>query len=217
MATEDESDDKLHQDTGLRLERLKGGLFELALVGATLVGIVALLVLFGYIAFDAFRPLTASAQWYLLYFGTLVTPTAAFTLYARSHPAVRSVNAKAFAVVFGTLAVSLLTYVVADAVSPYDVLLYLFFGTVPPILVYTVARVTDERTYSGPAIPVSILVGIAVAGGLYGLLRPLVGVVPPNGSRTSVLSPPLLQAYWGFSSPGDGPLGVDCTPQLPFL
>ncbi|MDZ7849684.1 MAG: hypothetical protein U5K70_02325 [Halodesulfurarchaeum sp.] len=148
-----------------------------SLVGATLVGIVALLVLFGYIAFDAFRPLTASTRWYLLYFGTLVTPTAAFTWYARRHPAVRAVNAKSFAVVFGVLAVSLVVYVVADAVSPYDVLIYLVFGTVPPILVYAYARLTGERTYSGPAIPISIIVGLAVAAGLYGVLRPLVGLL----------------------------------------
>jgi phosphate transport system permease protein len=174
MATEEGSADGLRQNSGLRLERLKGSLFEAALVGATLVAIVALLVLFGYVTFDAFRPLTASAQWYLLYFGTLVAPTAAFTWYARRHPAVRAVNAKAFAAVFGTLAVSLVTYVVADAVSPYDVFIYLLFGTIPPILVYTYARITDERTYSGPAIPVSIIVGIAIATGLYDVVRPLV-------------------------------------------
>jgi phosphate transport system permease protein len=174
MATEDESVDGLRRNTGLRLKRLKGSLFKATLVGATLVGIVALLVLFGYITFDAFRPLTASARWYLLYFGTLVAPIAAFTWYARRHPAVRAVNAKAFAAVFGTLAVSLVIYVVADAVSPYDVLIYLLLGTVPPLLVYTYARITDERTYTGPAIPISIIVGLAVAAGLYDVLRSLV-------------------------------------------
>jgi phosphate transport system permease protein len=178
MATEDESVNGLRRNTGLRLKRLKGSLFEATLVGATLVGIVALLVLFGYITFDAFRPLTASAQWYLLYFGTLVAPTAAFTLYARRNPAIRAVNAKAFAVVFGGLVVSLTTYVVADAVGPYDVILFILFGTVPPELVYLYARVTDERTYSGPAIPVSVILGIAVAAGFYDVLRPLVGLAP---------------------------------------
>jgi len=176
MATESEDVDKLRRASGTRRRQLKGRLFEAALLGATLVGIVSLLVLFGYTAFDAFRPLTASAQWYLLYFGTLVTPTAAFTWYARRNPAVRASNAKAFAVVFGALAVSLLTYVVADSVSPYDVLLYLLFGTVPPLLVGLYARITDERTYSGPAIPVAAVLGLAVAALLYDVLRPLVGI-----------------------------------------
>jgi len=184
MATESEDVDKLRRASGTRRRQLKGRLFEAALLGATLVGIVSLLVLFGYTAFDAFRPLTASAQWYLLYFGTLVTPTAAFTWYARRNPAVRAANAKAFAVVFGALAVSLLTYVVADSVSPYDVLLYLLFGTVPPLLVGLYARITDERTYSGPAIPVAAVLGLASLRCSTTFSAPS-SVSQPSGSRTS--------------------------------
>lgn len=177
MASDRTSIDSLRGSAGIRLERLKGRLFASALVGATLLGIVSLLVLFGYIAFDAFRPLTASTQWYLIYLGSLVAPTAAFTLYARHRPAVRAANAKAFAVVCGALLVSLLTYVVADALSPYDVLIYLLFGALPPILIGLYARRSQERTYSGPAIPVSIFLGTALAAGLYGVLRPIVGIV----------------------------------------
>lgn len=176
MATGTEDVGDIRQGTGTRLRRLKGLLFEAVLLGSTLVGIVSLLVLFGYIAFDAFRPLTASAQWYLLYFGTLVTPTAAFTWYARRNPAVRIANAKAFAVVFGGLALSLVTYVVADAVSPYDVLVYLLLGAIPPLLVGLYARLTDEQTYSGPAIPVAAMLGLGVAALLYDALRPVVGI-----------------------------------------
>ncbi|CCQ33580.1 Phosphate ABC transporter permease protein [Halorhabdus tiamatea SARL4B] len=179
MAAESEGAGRLRQATGTRLRRLKGSLFEATLLGATLVGIVSLLVLFGYIAFDTFQPLTASARWYLLYFGTLVAPTAAFTWYARRHPAVGRANAKAFAVVFGALAVSLVTYVVADAVSPYDVLVFLLFGAIPPLLVGVYGRVTDERTYTGPASPLASVAGLAVAALLYGVVRPLVGIAPP--------------------------------------
>lgn len=176
MATESEDTGGMHRATGTRLRRLKGQLFEGVLLGSTLVGILSLLVLFGYIAFDAFRPLTASVRWYLLYFGALVAPTAAFTWYARRHPAVRAANTMAFAVVFGSLVVSLVTYVVADAVSPYDVLIYLLFGVVPPLLVGVYGRVTDERTYTGPAIPVASVLGLGVAALLYGVLRPVVGI-----------------------------------------
>ena len=177
MATKQDTNEQIQRDTGFG--HLKGRLFEISLIGAILIGIASLLVLFGYIAFDAFRPLTASAQWYLLYFATLVAPTAAFTLYARRRPAVRAINAKAFAVAFGGSAASLTIYVVADAVSPYDVLIYLLFGIIPPILVGMYARTTGDTTYTGPAIPVSIIVGIAVAAGLYDLIRPVVGTITP--------------------------------------
>ncbi len=174
MTTDQDSD--FHQSTGLRLARLKGRLFEVVLVGATLVGIASLLILFGYIVFDAFQPQTASARWYLLYLGTLVTPTAAFTLYARRHPAVQATNAKAFAIVFGGFVASLVLFAVIDAVSPYDVLIYALFGSIPPALVYAYGHVTDDRTYTGPALPVSIILGIAVAAGLYDVVRPVIGI-----------------------------------------
>ena len=176
MATEEESTTTFRQDSQLRFARLKGRLFEAVLVGATLIGIISVLVLFGYIAFDAFQPLTASIQWYLVYFGTLVAPTSAFVLYARRHPAVRATNAKAFAAVFGGLLLGSVTYAVLDAVSAYDVLIYLLFGGVPPALVYAYAEITDEQTYTGPAIPLSVLAGLGVGAGLYGIIRPLVGI-----------------------------------------
>ncbi len=197
MALEHEPGDQLRDASGTRLRRLKGQLFEAALLGATLVGIISLVVLFGYISFDAFRPLSASTRWYLLYAGTLVTPTAAFTWYARRHPAVRTANAKAFAVVFGALTVSLLTYVIADAVSPYDVLLYLLFGAVPPLLVGVYARLTEDRTYTEPAIPLASVLGLSVAALLYGFLRPFVAIAAP------------WIAYYGITTlPVAGILGV---------
>lgn len=177
MATDGETVDSLRRSSSVRLERLKGRLFAVALVGATLIGIVSLAVLFGYIAFDAFQPLTASTQWYLIYLGTLLAPTAAFTLYARRHPPVRAVNAKTFAVICGALLVSLLVYVVAEALSPYDVFLYVLFGALPPALVAAYARQSTDRAYTGPAMVASVLLGTALAAGLYGVLRPIVGIV----------------------------------------
>jgi phosphate transport system permease protein len=173
MATESETVDQLRQATGTRLRQLRGQLFEATLLGATLVGIVSLLVLFGYLGFDAFRPLTASARWYLLYFGTLVTPTAAFTWYARRNPAIRSANAKSFAVVFGTLALSLVTYVVADSLSPYDVVIYFAFTTVPVLAILAYGRTRSNSRYVGPAIPVAAVVGVLSVSGVSPALRPL--------------------------------------------
>jgi phosphate transport system permease protein len=92
-----------------------------------------------------------------------VAPTAAFTLYARRRPAVRATNAKAFAAVFGGLLLSLVTYAVVDSLSPYDVFIYAVFVSLPPTLVLAYDRRTDDQTYTGPLIPVSILVGIGIA------------------------------------------------------
>ncbi|MFC7185817.1 phosphate ABC transporter permease PstA [Halorubrum yunnanense] len=176
MATEETTSDQLGQSTALRIQQLKGQLFEVALVAATLVGIVSLLVLFAQISNDAFRPRTASSTWFLVYFGTLVAPTAAFTLYARRRPAVRTANALAFAAVFGGLLLSFVTYVVVDALSPYDVFIYAFFASLPPVLVLAYDRTTDERTYTGPLIPVSIIVGVGVAALVDGPISGPLGV-----------------------------------------
>ena len=177
MAARDDAVGQLQRPSNLRFEQLKGRVFEGLLVGATLVGIVSLLVLFGYIAVDALGPMAASPRWYLLYFGTLVTPTAAFTLYARRRPAVRAANARAFAAVFGGLLVSLVVYAVADALGPTDVVVYLLFGGVPPVLVGVYARRGTDSTFVGPAVPVSIVVGVALAAGLYDVVRPIVGIL----------------------------------------
>ncbi|MFD1569893.1 phosphate ABC transporter permease PstA [Halorubrum laminariae] len=176
MATEETTSDQLGQSTALRIQKLKGQIFEVALVAATLVGIVSLLALFAQIASDAFQPGSASLTWFLVYLSTLVGPTAAFTLYARRRPAVRETNAKAFAAVFGGLLLSVVTYAVVDALSPYDVFTYAFFASLPPALVLAYDRTTDDQTYTGPAIPASIIVGIAVAALLYDLVRGPIGI-----------------------------------------
>ncbi len=176
MATEETPSDQLGRTTALRLQQLKGQLFEVALIAATLVGIVSLLVLFAQISNDAFRPGTASPAWFLIYLSTLVAPTAAFTLYARRRPAVRKTNAKAFAAVFGGLLLSLVTYAVVDSLSPYDVFIYAAFASLPPVLVLAYDRTTDDRTYTGPAVPVSMIVGTGVAAALYDLIRGPIGI-----------------------------------------
>ena len=176
MATEETTSDQLGRSTALRFQQLKGQLFEVALVAATLVGIVSLLALFAQIGSDAFQPESASATWFLVYLGTLVAPTAAFTLYARRRPAVRETNALAFAAVFGGLLLSFVIYAVVASLSPYDVFTYVFFASLPPILVVAYDRTTSDRTYTGPAIPASIVVGIAVAALLYDIVRGPIGI-----------------------------------------
>ena len=178
MATDETTGDQLRRTTGLRLQQLKGQLFEVVLVVATLVGILALLVLFAQISNDAFQLGTATPAWFLVYLGTLVAPTAVFTLYARRRSAVRKTNALAFAAMIGGLLLSFVVYAVVDALSPYDVFAYVLFASLPPALVFAYDRRTEDRTYTGPAIPVSIIVGIGIAALLYDLIRQPMEVAP---------------------------------------
>ena len=204
MATEETTGDQLGQTTGLRLQKLKGQLFEAALVAATLVGILALLVLFGYIANDAFRPRTASPAWFLVYLATLVAPTAAFTLYARRNPAVREANARAFAAVFGGLLLGLVTYAVVDALSSYDVFIYAFLASLPPALVLAYDRATGDRTYTGPAIPASVVVGVGVAAVLYDPVRGPIGAAAEWIMYFGLVTvPAALLAAWLIASRRD--------------
>jgi len=170
------SDERLRGGRSLRVRQLKERAFEAVLVGATLLGIVSLLALFVQIAVDAMGLDAAAPGWYLLYFGTLVTPTAAFALYVRRHGAARTASARAFAVVCGGTVGALLLYVVAQALSPYDVLVYAIFAAVPPLVVAAYGRTRGDERYVGPAIPLAVLVGVLSAAGLGPVLRPVVAV-----------------------------------------
>ena len=177
MAADEEFLSDLSGSRALRLVRFKGRVFEIALIGATLLGIVALLALFVQISVDAIGPFAASPEWFLLYFGTLVTPTAAYTLYIRGRPEVRRANGRAYAATFGGLVVGLTLFVVADALSPYDVLLFALFGAVPPIAVWGIGQRVERTSYLGPAIPVSIVGGLVLGALSYPVLRPLAGIL----------------------------------------
>ncbi|UWG47377.1 ABC-type phosphate transport system, permease component [Halanaeroarchaeum sp. HSR-CO] len=178
-------------DAALRLAKLKGRLFEVGLVAATLIGILSLLILFVQISIDAIGPFAASPQWYLIYLGTLLAPTAAYTLYIREQPAARDANGRAFAAAVGGLVLALTAFVVIDALSPYDVLIYALFAAVPPIAVWTAGRRVERSTYIGPAIPVSIVVGLVVAAVTYGVIRPMVGILATWIAYVIVISVPV--------------------------
>jgi phosphate transport system permease protein len=195
MAAETETEG-LGRTSDLRWKRIKGALFEGGLVAATLVGILSLVVLFGYIAFDAFRPMTASARWYLLYFGVLVAPTSVFILYARRAPARREANTRAFAAVGGGLVVSLTVFVVAQSLSPYDVLVFALFGGVPPVAVAAYGRVAEENTYVGPAVPVSTILGLVAGSLAYPVVRPLVSILAAWIAYFGFVTVPVAGLIW---------------------
>lgn len=174
MATKPDIAEGIRRQGRLTISEIKGKAFEAVLIVATLVGLVALLVLFGFMFFDAFGPQAASAEWYLLFFGTLVAPVSAFTLYSRRRPAVRRMNARAYAAVFGGLAFSLASFVVFESTGPYGVLLYALLACISPLLIAGYARYVERSMFVGPAIIVSILLAILWTGGSEVLVYPLV-------------------------------------------
>ena len=70
------------------VSRVRGAVFEYLSLGASVVGLVALGVLLVYVTIDAFDLASASPEWLLTYFVTLVVPFLAFCLYSVSDPAV---------------------------------------------------------------------------------------------------------------------------------
>jgi phosphate transport system permease protein len=167
----------LQGDSNLRWRRLKGRIFEGLLAGSTLLGLLALGALFVYIALDALGLTSASPSWYLLYFATLVLPVSAHTLYVRQKPVAAAINAKAFAVVFGSLVLSLVIYVIPAALRPHDVAIFLLSATIPPIAVVGYTKTRGETHLTGPAIPISILVGVVSAFALYDVFISLIAFI----------------------------------------
>lgn len=175
MATEPKTAE-LEADRSLRWRRFKGRLFVGVLLLATAFGVLSLFALFVFIGMDAFGPTAAEPRWYLIYFGTLVGPLSAYTLYTRRHEAVKAVNAKAFAVTFGSLVLSLVFYVVPLAMNPYEFAYVLALAALPPLAVRGYARVYGENHFTGPGVPVAAILGFAVAWVSSGVVIPIIEI-----------------------------------------
>ncbi|AZQ13723.1 phosphate ABC transporter permease PstA [Halorubrum sp. PV6] len=77
MATENATADGFGE-----VSRIRGIIFEYLSFGASVFGLVALGVLLVYVAVDAFDLASASPEWLLTYFATLVVPYLGFCLYS---------------------------------------------------------------------------------------------------------------------------------------
>ncbi|MEF8814895.1 MAG: phosphate ABC transporter permease PstA [Halovenus sp.] len=184
MATDSESAETLQRGGRFQYDEIKGKAFEAILVAATLVGLVALVVLFAFIFFDAIGPLSTSLEWYLLFFGTLVAPVSAFTLYGRRRPAVRRANARASAAVFGGLALSLSAFIVLKALSPYGPLVYLVTAGGLPLSIAVYGQYTEHSSFIGPAMVLGTVLGIVWTFGSEVLIFPLVDVTFALGNES---------------------------------
>jgi len=201
-------------DADRRRERITDVVFEALLVGATLIGIVSLGILLAQIFSDAIRPFAASTQWFMVVAGVVVAPTAAYTVSVRRRLAARAVNARFFGVVVAGLVGAPAAFLVIEAMSPYDVLLYLLAGAVPPIAVWVVGRNRLRGTVVGPAIPVSVVGGLFVGGLGYSIFRTALAAVPMPLAYVGAVTVPVagalgtLTARRGTSKDGLGAAGV---------
>ncbi|WP_302081168.1 phosphate ABC transporter permease PstA [Salinibaculum rarum] len=203
MATESEPSE-LSADRSLRWRRFKGRLFVGVLLLATAFGILSLLALFVFIGLDAFGPRAAEPQWYLIYFGTLVGPLSAYTLYTRRDEATKAINARAFAVTFGSLILSLVVYVVPLALSPYDFAYVLAFVVLPPLAVRGYASVYGENHLTGPGIPVSAILGFAVAWVTADIVVPTIEVAAAWIMYVGIVTVPVAATLGVYARRRDG-------------
>jgi len=173
MATERQTPE-YGTDPGRRREEIKGVVFEYGLAGATLVGIVAL-VLLGALVFDDALGLTAaSPTWFLAYFLTLVIPSGGYLLYARRRTTVWNTALLLGGVLLAGATAGTVAFAVPSALEPRDVLVYYLVGGVPAAAVFAYGRVNRSVTWTGPALPVVLAASIAAAGVFFGVLRALV-------------------------------------------
>lgn len=161
-------------DRHLFVRRLIGRLFEGVLILSTLIGVVALGLLFVLIGRDALGLGAANPAWFLVYLGAVVGPVSAYTLYVRRRPAVASVNATTFLVVGGTFLASVTSYAMALALGPWDVVVGLGFVVCPPVAILTYERTVRPTRWTGPAVPASIVVGVLAWQWLYPFTAPIV-------------------------------------------
>jgi len=157
--------------SGRRLEELKGAAFEYALVGATVVGLVALVVLVALVTRDAFGLTAAAPAWYLVFFLTLVVPTALFVAYARRRPPVWRTTVRLTGALLGGLALAGVCYTVPQALDPRDVYVYVVPTVTPVVLFAAYGRLNPATTWAGLAAPVGAIAGVALAAVLFDPLR----------------------------------------------
>ena len=142
------------------VSRIRGILFEYLSFGASVFGLVALGVLLVYVAVDAFDLASASPEWLLTYFATLVVPYLGFCLYSADDAAI---TRRALAALGGGLVV------VAALFTGIDALV----GTIPRLnwqlayLFVVVAPTAAYLTYVGSRGRVGA-VGFGLVGRLVG-------------------------------------------------
>ncbi|MFC7071832.1 phosphate ABC transporter permease PstA [Halovenus rubra] len=150
-----------HEQTNFgQVSRIRGKIFEKLSLGASVFGILMLAVLLVYVVVDAFNLSSASPEWLLTYFITLVVPFIGFCLYSANDP---KLTKQAVLALGGGLPAIAGTYIGVEAfIRPVPgltwQLIYLFTVVVP---------VTAYVGFAGSREPVG-RVGFGLLGRLVG-------------------------------------------------
>ncbi|QLG27685.1 phosphate ABC transporter permease PstA [Halorarum halophilum] len=142
------------------VSQVKGVAFEYLTLAASLVGIVALAVLLGYVSADALGVGPAEPAWFLVFLLTLVVPAIGFVWYAARTPGVADVLERLVVRVIGgaELAVALVVLFIVSDVQ-FWFLLYTV-GVVPAAALVLYGRVADDPRVEFPVPLVVLVVGL---------------------------------------------------------
>ncbi|WP_313694572.1 phosphate ABC transporter permease PstA [Halorarum halobium] len=145
------------------VSRLKGVAFEYLTLGASLVGIVALAVLLGYVAADAIGVGAADPAWFPVVLLALAAPTLGFLWYAARTPDVLDVIEGLSVRVVGGLELAV-ALVVLFVVTDVQFLFLLYtVGVLPAAGLYLYGRATDDSRVDFP-VPLAVLAVGLLAG-----------------------------------------------------
>ncbi|MFB6157412.1 MAG: phosphate ABC transporter permease PstA [Haloferacaceae archaeon] len=144
------------------VSRVRGVAFRYLALGASLVGIVTLAVLLGYVAVDAFGLRAAAPAWFLAFFLALVAPTGAFLAYAFRRPTVWDTALGTTVRLLGGTALAtavVVLFVVADVQLWF---LVFTLGVVPPVLAVAYGRYAEDPRLGFP-VPHLLFLGGTLA------------------------------------------------------
>jgi phosphate transport system permease protein len=183
-----------------QVSRLKGIAFRYLCFAASLVGIVALGALLGYVFWDALGLDSAGMGWYLTFTATLLAPLLGFFVYARTKS---EVIAGAVELVGLTVAGGLLSFatiIVLLVIAGPQVWFTYFLTLVAPFFgLYLYGQYEREATWVGLAMLGTLIVGPVVgtlAIGVLGTVAALLGapgvyfltLVVPGGALAAFLA-----------------------------
>ncbi|QLG61544.1 phosphate ABC transporter permease PstA [Halorarum salinum] len=144
------------------VSRVKSVAFEYVTLAASLVGIVTLAVLLGYVSGDAFGIGAAEPTWFLVFLLTVAGPAVGFLWYAVRTPGVSDVVEGVVVRLIGGTEFAL-ALVVLFVVTDIQLWMLLYtFGIVPAVAVLIYGSANDDDRLSFP-VPLAVLVvGLAV-------------------------------------------------------
>lgn len=140
MATETRSGEGFGE-----VSRVKGVVFEYLTLAASLLGIVSLAILLGYVGYDAFGLESAAPAWYVVGLLTVVAPAVAFLAYVRERPLARETTGGVLTVILAGSLLSFASIIVISVIVGPDVwFAHSVFILGPAVALLGYARYVDE-------------------------------------------------------------------------